>query len=105
MFGLYYEQDKNQRVYRQWQYYYRMITLNICVWCDNQTLTIETCPKCTSPKIRFILDYEHVLLNRKTESLWVCDNCYYRFRAKYEFKKKRGPTTLTKAQMHEEISD
>ena len=66
-------------------------------------MPIEKCPKCGSPKIRFILDYEHVLLNRKTESLWVCDNCFYRFRTKYEFKKKRGPTTLTKTQMNEDI--
>jgi len=66
-------------------------------------MTIQICPKCSSEKIRYILDYEHVLRRQKTDSLWVCDNCYYRFKTKYEFKKKRGPTTLTKNQMNENV--
>lgn len=47
--------------------------------------TIQNCPQCKSPKIRYVLDYKHVLLDKITETLWVCDNCYYRFKAKYKF--------------------
>lgn len=56
---------------------------------------VDRCRVCKSDKIRYILDYKHILLGKATESLWVCDNCYYRFKRKYtpnkvyDFKPKK----------------
>ena len=38
------------------------------------------------------MDFRNVLLNRTTEALWVCNNCFYRFKRKYKFTLNRGAT-------------
>ena len=48
------------------------------------------------------MDYKNVLLGRATEALWVCDNCYLRFKTKYKFSLKRGSKPLTNEERLEE---
>lgn len=53
-----------------------------------ETPHIGRCQECRSTKIRHVLDYKHIILGKYTESLWVCDNCYRRFKRKYMFPQK-----------------
>lgn len=46
---------------------------------------ISKCPQCRNERIRRIMDFKHILLGSLIESLWVCDNCFYRFKVKYKF--------------------
>ncbi len=48
-------------------------------------MNADRCKECKSDKIRHILDYKHVILGKYIDSLWVCDNCYRRFKRKYKF--------------------